>query len=166
MIIFDIDGVLTPKTQSANINLVLTEKEKKDKIANAPAATDGFHMLTNFLWAFVELFHCKTIADSPVWSQVAFLTGRKKAEYYDATKRLFLTHYDNYTTQMALDMVVWYPEQFGYDKETYFTWKIQELQKFDGPVTYVDDDAELVTRINALNLPNIRATHYEAKGGF
>lgn len=166
---FDIDGVLTPKNWNVNISLKIPQAEIKQKIHDAYISIEGFAVLDSFLNAFYVLEQCdKELKDEKAWNHIFFLTGRKKSEYYESTRRLFndWMGYKEYTgkwTEYALERVIWYPEDGSYVKAHYFGWKWHELFGINDPVLYIDDDKGLVDLINEKLIPNIKAIHFEAK---
>lgn len=175
MFVFDIDGVLTPKTWGVNINQKLTNDEIKRRIRDADGARDGFALLNCFFMGYVYLFRCiEKRDDSRAWNRINFLTGRKKSEYEEATLKLFQKWMNSQGMEgpwahQALSRVIWYPEGNDYKKETYYKWKIVELhnlwEKY-GLVTYIDDDADLVEAINkelSGKAKGVTAFHFEGK---
>jgi len=160
-IIFDVDGVLTPKEWSANINLKLTQAEIKQRILDAKPSKEGFAMLETFINGFCNLYHNHR---ESVYQYIRFLTGRKKSEYYAATKNMFIQmNMDNILQiDKLMDCFIWYPESNGYDKPTYFNWKLQELMDLYDTGLYIDDDKDLVEFINSKKIV-IQAIHFEAR---
>ena len=173
MIILDIDGVLTVKETGVNINTKMTDAEIKDRINNAKPARQGFALLNSFLMGFVYMFHCiEAKNDALAWQQIGFLTGRKKSEYYEATKRLFTQWamsqgLHGSFVEYAMSRIMWCPENLGYkDPMEYFIMKENKLKEVlivELVILYVDDDRKLVDYLNNLKVIGIKSIHFESK---